>query len=135
MTSTHASARLGAFIAATGLVVAIGAALVAGFDAAWSAAAGAVLAVANFYVWSWLVGRMLARQAYESRSAQGEGGPPLGFLLGVKAVLGLGAVAGLLAFGLVDPIAFAAGLGSLVVGLVAGGAWLATAVPSAEGEA
>lgn len=124
--STQTSARLGSFVAATGVLVALGAQLLSGPHAALSAAVGAALALGNFHAWRWLVGRMLARRV--------QSGPPLTLLLVVKAALGLGGVALLLAVGAVAPVPFLFGLGSLFLGLVAGSAWLAIAEPAVEGE-
>jgi len=128
MMSTQASHTLGGTIGAAGVLATLGFLAFGSGAAALSALAGAVLAVANFYVWSWLVARMLNKQVHNQIHDQAGEGPKLGLLIVMKLVLGFGLVAGLLALRWVEAVPFAAGLGSLVIGLVAGGAWLSTAV-------
>ena len=122
----EASARLGHYIAGAGVLVALVAYAVAGVHAAFSAAVGAIVAVANFHVWRWLVGRIVDQRMTSK--------PALGLLLVSKMVAGLGAVFLLLLLGLVAPLPFIAGLGSLVIGMLFGSAIQVASGTALEGE-
>lgn len=124
--SRELDARLGGVIAGVGALATAAAYAVSGAYGAWSAAAGAVLAFANFHAWRWLVGRIVG-QRLGSKSG-------LGLLLVVKLMVGLGAVFVFLGARVVAPLPFLAGLASLVVGIVFGSAVLIALGPAVEGE-
>lgn len=123
--SREASAQLGWYIAGAGALSVLAAAGIGGMYAMWSAGVGAGLAFGNFHAWRWLVGRIVDQRLGSK--------PALTLLLVVKAALGLGAVFALLLAGVVAPLPFIAGLGSLPVGMLVGSAMLVATGVATEG--
>ena len=100
------------FVAGLGIVLSLAVMLVSGVEAAKSAAIGAALAVVNWYLLRYLVGRVV------HAGPQGKAGLLLLVFLKMGALMGL--IALLLFAGVVQPIAFTVGLSSLAGGLLFG---------------
>ena len=77
-----------------------------------SSAVGAVIALANWFVFAWVVSRVTGGR---TRNKLG-----LGMTLGVKMFALMVLVSVLIGRGLVEPIGFAVGLSAIVVGLCIG---------------
>lgn len=100
--------------ALVGAALAAGAWALVGPSAAWSVAAGALVATLNLVALSWMVGRLMVPSG---RSATR--GVALVLVL-VKTVLLFGGLFALMRGGFVEPIALVVGYGAMPVGIVVG---------------
>ena len=100
------------FIGASGALAAAITLAIAGVWSAYSAAVGAVIALANFYAFRWIADRV-TRGSVRKRAG-------VSLLLIVKMLIVFGLITALIMFHWVDPIGLVVGLSALVVGLLSG---------------
>jgi hypothetical protein len=118
MTRSDAN-TLGYFVAGAGALLALGALALSGGRTGAGVAVGALIALVNWHLIAWVVGRVIDARA------QSKGG--LMVLLGFKLLALMGAVYVLLQSGLVPALPLLVGLSSLALGGIVGAAFIATA--------
>lgn len=120
--------RITAYVAAASVVLTLAAFVIGGVTAAIGAAVGGALAIVNWFAMRFVGRRLIV--------ANDKGRMVWGGLLGLKMLVLMIVAWGVLATGVVDPIGFSLGLGSLVLGILAGAFHVAatqTAIPQ-DGE-
>ena len=100
------------FIGASGMVAVAITGVIAGVWAAFSAAVGAMIAVANYYAYQWIAGH-ITRGSVRKRTGAS-------LLMIAKMLVLFGLISALIIFRWVDPIGLIVGLSALVVGLLSG---------------
>jgi ATP synthase I chain len=121
---TKPADRLVPFVAAFGSLISLGSLAFAGAHAAWSTAAGSLLALLNLVVLRTLVSRIVAGDIHAKL--------PLLSLIFVKMGVFMFLVYLAITNHWVEPIAFTVGLSSLVVGLITGSLYVARSDPRSE---
>lgn len=99
-------------VGAIGVISSLVALVVAGVWVGFSTAAGAALALGNFYIYRWVAGRITGGNIRRQSA--------LSLLLVAKMGALMGLVYLLIARHWVDPLGFIVGLSALVLGLLAG---------------
>jgi hypothetical protein len=100
------------FIGVSGILAAVITFAVAGVWVAYSAAVGAVIAMANFYAYQWIASH-ITRGSVRKRAG-------VSLLMITKVLIVFGLISALIIFRWVDPIGLIVGLSALVVGLLSG---------------
>jgi hypothetical protein len=124
--SKTAVSRVTSLILAIGTATALGALLLAGRQAALSAAAGVAIAIANWQLLRYIVARVVSGNVRNQAA--------FSFVLVVKMGGLMGLIFLLLHSGLVEPIPFTIGVSSLVFGALLGSFLHVMTAPAAENE-
>jgi hypothetical protein len=104
--------RIPIFIVASGALASAVTFGIAGGWVAFSAVAGVILALGNYYVYRWIANRVTSGSIRKQAA--------LSLLMVVKVLVLFGLISILVIFRWVDPIGFMVGLSALVIGLLSG---------------